>query len=80
MTKRWIPDWNPTESNFAKSSRFFLNGMQNSENRRIDKIIKNKGIRALPDWVGLKMLQKAVLDSLEIVQKLQKLPELAPGY
>ena len=71
LTKRLIPDWNPMESDLAKFVRFFLTGCKNIGNLEIGEIIKNKRIRALPDWVGLEMLQKALLDSLQIVQKLQ---------
>ena len=53
--------------------------MRNIKNRKIGEIIKNNGIEPLPDWVGLEMLRKALLDSLQIVQKLQQLPELARG-
>ena len=69
------------ESNFAKNAEFFFcAGCKTIENHKIDETIKNKEIRALPDWVGLKMLQKALLDSLQIVQKLQQLPEPASGH
>ena len=69
------------EIKFRKNpQKFFGAGCKNHRNHKINAIVKNKENTALADWAGLKMLQKSLLDSLQVVQKLQQLPEPASGH